>query len=85
LILERLESNDPDRDRFRFQVQSQNSADPILQMTIQIPVTAIPSGAPGLRLEGDLTGWNTKVDRVVIEGDLNRKRILRDWRLVGTP
>mgnify|MGYP002050665794 CR=1 FL=1 len=38
------------------------------------------SGIAGIR-----TGWNTKVDRVVIEGDLNRKRILRDWRLVGTP
>ena len=85
LILERLESDDPDRDRFRLQVQPQNSADPLLQMTFQIPVTAIPTGAPGLRLEGDLTGWNTKVDRVVIEGDLNRKRILRDWRLAGTP
>ena len=85
LILKRLESNDPDRDRFRLQVQSQNSADPLLQMTFQIPATAIPSGAPGLRLEGDLTGWNTKVDRVVIEGELNRKRILRDWRLAGTP
>ena len=85
LILKRLESNDPDRDRFRLQVQTQNSADPLLQMTFQIPVTAIPTGAPGLRLEGDLTGWNTKVDRVVIEGDLNRKRILRDWRLAGTP
>ena len=85
LILKRLESDDPDRDRFRLQVQPQNSADPLLQMTFQIPATAIPSGAPGLRLEGDFTGWNTKVDRVVIEGDLNRKRILRDWRLAGTP
>lgn len=85
LTLERLEPSDPDRDRFRLKVQSQNSEDPLLRMTFQIPSNAIPSGAPGMRLEGDLTGWNTKVDRVVIEGELNRKRILRDWRLAGTP
>ena len=84
LILERLESDDPDRDRFRLQVQPQNSADALLQMTFQIPVTAIPTVAHGVearRRSHRLEYQSGPGGR----GDLNRKRILRDWRLAGTP
>lgn len=85
LIVERLDSNDSGRDRFRLSARSEGSDTPLLRMTFQIPSTAVPAGAPGLRLEGDITGWNTKVDRVVIEGELNRARLLRDWQMAGSP
>ena len=84
LIVERLDSNDSGRDRFRLSARSEGSDTPLLRMTFQIPSTAVPAGAPGLRLEGDITGWNTKVDRVVIEGELNRARLLRDWQMAGS-
>lgn len=56
-----------------------------MSMTFQIPAAAVPNGAPGLRLEGDLTGWNAKIDGVRIQGALNRERILRSWQLAGSP
>ena len=85
LVLERIESSDPARDRFRLRITSAESDPEILQLTFQVPAAAVPAGAPGLRLEGDLTGWNSKLDRVSIQGDLHQERILRDWQLAGTP
>lgn len=85
LILSRLEPNDRTRDRFRLSIQSSGSNSPLMSMTFQIPAAAVPNGAPGLRLEGDLTGWNAKIDGVRIQGALNRERILRSWQLAGSP
>ncbi|OUU20061.1 MAG: hypothetical protein CBC13_11255 [Planctomycetia bacterium TMED53] len=83
LKLEKLDRQNPDRQRYQFSISTagEKQTSDILTIVFSIPVDAIPSGAPGLRFEGDISGWNSKVDRVLLQGALDRERVLRALRM----
>ncbi len=86
ITLTRLPSEDQSRARFRFKISQQTDPDTeIVQLVFSLPTEAVPAGAPAIRCEGDLTGWNTQLNLVEIVGLLDRHRIQRSWILEGGP
>ena len=86
ISLIRLPSENRSRARFRFEVEQEDLAKTqVVEVLFSLPNDAVPSGAPAIRCEGDLTGWNTKLNLVEIIGLLDRDRIQRSWILEGGP
>ena len=86
ITLERWPSETTGTARFRLQVQrSGKEAEIISTIIFSLPEEAVPEGAPAIRCEGDLTGWNTRIASVEILGLLDRARIQRSWILEGGP
>ena len=86
LILEKLPLQEINRVQYRLIVQPLGTQDPPSLATIfSIPAGSIPSGAPQLRCEGDITGWNTKINFMKLSGKLDRDRILRDGSSRSSP
>ncbi len=86
ISLERKPSEDPSRARFRLQISRQTEpVRPISTLIFSLPIDSVPRGALAIRCEGDLTGWNSRIERVEILGLLDRDRIQRSWILEGGP
>lgn len=84
--LEKRPSEDPARARYRLQVSRETeSVTPISTLIFSLPIDCVPRGALAIRCEGDLTGWNSRIERVEILGLLDRDRIQRSWLLEGGP